>query len=161
MKHLKDILIAILIILILVGIDQLTKYLAFKHLEEGQIYKAIPHLFKFELHRNDGAAFSSLSGKLWLFYIITILALGAFGYLMKDCDFSLMPIYTISLCLIISGTIGNFIDRVIFSSVRDFLTFDFMNFAVFNFADMCLTIGVILLILDLLFGKTGKLWSKS
>lgn len=161
MKHLKDILISILIILILIGIDQLTKYLAFKNLDEGITYKAIPHLFKFTLVRNDGAAFSMLEGKQWFFYIITILALGGFGFLMKDVDIINMPIFTVSLCLIISGTIGNFIDRVIYSSVRDFLTFDFMNFAIFNFADMCLTIGMILLVIDFIFGKTGKLWTKA
>ena len=161
MKHLKDILISIAIIAVLIGIDQITKVIAFKHLEEGVTIKAIPHLFKFILVRNDGAAFSMLEGKQWLFYIITILALFGFGFLMKDCDFVKLPIYTISLCLVISGTIGNFIDRVIFGSVRDFVTFDFMSFAVFNFADMCLTVGVIMLIIDFIFGATGKLWTKS
>ena len=161
MKHLKDIIIAICIILALIGIDQLTKILAFNHLEEGVTVKAIPHLFKFSLTRNDGAAFSILEGKQWLFYVITVLALGGFGYLMKDCSFEAYPIYTVCLCLIISGTIGNFIDRVIYGSVRDFLTFDFMEFAIFNFADMCLTVGVIMLIIDFIFGATGKLWSKS
>ena len=161
MKHLKDVLIAVAIIVVLIGIDQLTKVLAFRHLEEGVTIKAIPHLFKFTLVRNNGAAFSLLEGKQWLFYIITILALGGFGYLMKDCDFEKLPIYTVCLCLIISGTLGNFIDRVIFGSVRDFVTFDFMEFAIFNFADMCLTVGVILFIIDFLFGATGKLWTKN
>ena len=161
MKHLKDILISVAIILALIGIDQLTKVIAFKHLEEGVTIKAIPHLFKFVLVRNDGAAFSMLEGKQWLFYIITILALFGFGFLMKDSDFTKLPIYTVCLCMIISGTIGNFIDRVNFGSVRDFVTFDFMSFAVFNFADICLTVGVIGLALDFIFGATGKLWTKS
>ena len=160
MRHLKDILISVGIILILIGIDQLTKFLAFKYIEEGVTVKAIPHLFKFTLVRNTGAAFSILEGKQWFFYVITVAALIGFGYLMKDCSLDKLPIYTVCLCMIISGTIGNFIDRVIFGSVRDFLTFDFMNFAIFNFADICLTVGVILIIIDFLFGETGKIWTK-
>ncbi|MGB4537335.1 MAG: signal peptidase II, partial [Bacilli bacterium] len=61
-----------------------------------------------------------------------------------------------------TGTLGNFIDRVLFDGmVRDFVTFDFISFPSFNFADMALTIGVILLAIDTLFGQTGALWTKS
>ncbi len=80
---------------------------------------------------------------------------------MKDVNFAKASIFTVSLCMIISGTIGNFIDRVLLGYVRDFLTFDFVNFAVFNFADVCLTVGVVLLIFDYIFGATGELWKKS
>lgn len=157
----RDILISIGIIILLIGIDQITKIVAFKYLSYGSTYKVIPGLFKMQLVNNSGAAFGILSGKMWLFHIITIAALFMFCYLMKDVSFNKAPIYTVALTMIVSGTIGNFIDRVLRGSVRDFLTFDFMNFAVFNFADMCLTIGVILLIIDYLFGVTGTLWTKN
>jgi len=160
MKH-RDIIISILIVITLLGIDQLTKVLAFKYLDYGTTYKVLPGIFKMQLVNNSGAAFGILEGKMWFFHIVTIVSLFIFGYLLKDVDLVKAPIYTVALTMIISGTIGNFIDRIYRGSVRDFLTFDFMNFATFNFADMCLTVGVILLIIDYLFGVTGTLWTKN
>lgn len=160
MKH-KDIFISLAIIIVLIAIDQITKIIAFKNLDYNMTYKCIPGLFKVQLVKNTGAAFGILSGKMWLFNIITIIALFAFAFLMKDISFSKASIYTASLCMIVAGTIGNFIDRVLLGYVRDFLTFDFVDFAVFNFADMCLTVGIIMLIADYLFGVTGEIWKKS
>lgn len=160
MKH-KDIFISIVIIIILIIIDQLTKLIAFKNLEYDVTYKCVPGLFKVQLVKNTGAAFGILSGKMWFFNIITVISLFIFAFLMKEVNFAKASIFTVSLCMIISGTIGNFIDRVLLGYVRDFFTFDFVNFAVFNFADVCLTVGVVLLIFDYIFGATGELWKKS
>ncbi|HQC74632.1 MAG TPA: signal peptidase II, partial [Bacilli bacterium] len=103
-----------------------------------------------------------LQGKLWFFIIITIVALGFLAYLAKDFDLKENAIFSASYILIVIGTIGNFIDRLFNNGlVRDFLTFDFMNFPSFNFADMCLTVGVFFLTLDILFGNTGVKWTKS
>ena len=55
------------------------------------------------------------------------------------------------MVLILSGAIGNFVDRILFGYVRDMFDFRLINFAVFNVADAALTIGTILLIADLLF----------
>jgi signal peptidase II len=77
---------------------------------------------------------------------------------MKDFDLKENTLYSVCLILIVSGTIGNFIDRIFLGYVRDFLTFDFISFPSFNFADMCMTIGVILLMFEILFGATGKKW---
>ncbi len=159
MKY-RDIFISIGIIILLIAIDQLTKIFAFKTLEYGVTYKCIPGLFRVELVHNTGAAFGILSGKMWVFNIITIIALFIFAFLMKNASFSKTPFFTVSLILIISGAIGNFIDRVCLGYVRDFLTFDFFNFAIFNFADMCLTIGIIMIICDFVFGFSGGIWTK-
>jgi signal peptidase II len=91
---------------------------------------------------------------------ITIIAVLFISYLAKDYDFFKRPIYSASLILVLNGTIGNFIDRMMFQKVRDFVTFDFIDFPSFNFADMCLTVGVIALSIDIIFGETGKLWTK-
>lgn len=154
----KRMIIGIILIVVGIVIDQLTKILSFKYLELNKTYKAVPG-FKFYLLENDGAAWGIFSGKMWLLIIITLLAFGFFVYLMKDFDLVENPIYSASLILIISGTFGNFIDRIFLGYVRDFLTFSFFNFPSFNFADMCLTIGVFFLTLDILFGETGVKWT--
>lgn len=147
-----------LIVIALIAIDQLTKVWAFKALPENEVIDCLKPLFKFEKIYNNGAIFGILSGKMWLFYIFTFIGLGIFGYLMRYADYQRFPFYTVGLLLMIAGTIGNFIDRIAFGQVRDFLTFGFFNFAVFNFADMCMTCGIIALMIDILFNDFGALW---
>lgn len=153
-------IIAIILIIVGIIIDQLTKFLAFKYLTEGIAYKGIPG-FDLTLHKNTGAAWGMFANKMWFLIIITFVAFGFFIYLMKDFDLKENSIYSASLILIIAGTFGNFIDRIFLGYVRDFIQFSFWtSFPVFNFADMCLTVGVIFLAIDILFGETGIRWSK-
>lgn len=156
----KKMLIGLLLITIGIIIDQVTKYASFKYLEFGPEYKCIPGLFKFSLVRNTGAAWGIFSNQIWVLIIITIIALGFMSYLAKDFDLKENPIFSASFILIVIGTIGNFIDRVYLGYVRDFVTFDFFSFPSFNFADMCLSIGVFFLTIDILFGETGVKWNK-
>ena len=151
-------LIGIALIILFIVIDQATKIIAFKYFTQMQTYKCLPGLFRISLVQNTGGAWGLLNGRMWILITITILSLGLFAYLMKDFDLKDNTMYSVCLILIISGTIGNFIDRIILGYVRDFLTFDFMSFPSFNFADMCMTIGVILLMIEILFGATGKRW---
>ena len=123
--------IYIAIILVLILIDQLTKVWAFKALPDNEVIDCLKPLFKFEKIYNNGAIFGILKGKMWLFYIITFVGLGLFCYLMRYADHVKYPFFTAGLLLMLAGTIGNFIDRVAFGQVRDFLTFGFFNFAVF------------------------------
>lgn len=62
----------------------------------------------------------------------------------------------LGLALVLSGAIGNLIDRVALGYVRDFIAFDFINFPVFNFADSCITVGAVLLVVSVLFTKSGR-----
>lgn len=151
-------IIYILIIIALIAIDQLTKVWAFKALPDNEAIDCLKPLFRFEKVYNNGAIFGILKGKMWLFYIFTAIGMAVFIYLMKYADYIKYPFYTAGLILMIAGTIGNFIDRVFFNEVRDFLTFGFFNFAVFNFADMCMTCGIIALCIDLLFNDFGGIW---
>ncbi|HRT69331.1 MAG TPA: signal peptidase II [Bacilli bacterium] len=154
----RTMIIGILLIALFIVLDQITKAVAFKYFTLLQTYKCLPGLFRISLVENTGGAWGIFSGKLWFFIIITILSLGIFAYLMKDFDLKENTLYSVCLILIVSGTIGNFIDRIFLGYVRDFLTFDFISFPSFNFADMCMTIGVILLMFEILFGVTGKKW---
>lgn len=153
----KDIIIGISIMILLVLIDQLTKIWVVKTFEEQKQVKVIPKIINFKYTKNEGGAFSIFSGNLAFFIIITIIALIFFGYLMKDFNLINKPFYSVSLILIIAGTIGNFIDRISRGSVVDFIEFAFWpKFAIFNFADMCLTVGVIVMMGALLIGDMVK-----
>lgn len=150
----KHMIIGIGLVIIGILIDQITKMLAikyFKHLSEPVV--GIKGIINLTYVENTGGAFGMLSGKLWLFILITIAALGFFGYLMKDFNLKENAIYSSSLILIIIGTIGNFIDRIFRGYVVDFLEFAFWkSFAVFNFADMCITVGVAFMMGGIIFG---------
>ena len=168
----KKILIYAGIIVFLLFIDQISKYLTFKYLGnvksmadysfylKGGVTNVdcIPHLIDFRLLTNDGAMFGFLSGKKVLFIIVTIIGLGLFGYMLKSGDIIKYPFYTIGLLLCFSGALGNFIDRIIIGQVRDFITFGFMNFASFNFADMCMCVGIGMIFIDVLFGDVTEIW---
>ncbi len=154
-KVIKNMLFGLLIVIILIAIDQITKAIVRSHFERvGQSIKVIGNFFKLTYVQNQGGAWGILSGKKWFFIIITILALFIFGYFMKDFDLKNKTLYSLGLALMVGGTIGNFIDRLFFDYVTDFLDFVFFgwDFPVFNFADICLTIGVVLLLIHVLLG---------
>lgn len=157
-ERLKRMYIGIIIILGLIGIDQVTKFVARKYLMPKGSVTVIKGFFNFTYVENRGGAWGTLSGKYWFFIIITIIALGVLGYLFKDFNLKNNTVYSIGLCLLLAGTLGNFIDRIIFKYVTDFLDFTFFgyDFPVFNVADMCLTCGVILIIIKVLFLTKGE-----
>lgn len=152
-ERLKKMCLGIIIILGLIGIDQITKFIARKYLLPKGSVTIIKNFFDFTYVENRGGAWGSLSGKYWFFIAITIVALGVLTYLFKDFDLTSNKVYSIGLCFLVAGTLGNFIDRIIFKYVTDFLDFNFFgyDFPVFNVADICLTCGVILMIIKVLF----------
>ena len=154
----KKMIWAFVIIICCIGVDQITKIIARTYLQPKETITVIKNFFSFTYVENKGGAWGIFGGNLWLFIIITIGALGAMFYLLKDFDIKGNPLYSISLALIIAGAIGNFIDRIIFKYVTDFLDFYIFgyDFPVFNFADICITIGVALLIIKLIFFSKGE-----
>lgn len=132
----------------LVVVDQLVKAWVVAHIAVGETVAFLPGLALTHL-QNDGAAFSILRGQQWFFYLITVVSLIVVYWLWRDAGTS--RFYKLSLALILAGTIGNFIDRVRFGSVTDMFETTFMNFAIFNVADACLTVGVIMVVIYLLF----------
>jgi len=148
---LKHVLIGIATILI----DQITKIAAASSLSSGSI-TMIPGFFRFTYAENSGAAWSMLEGKMWFFYIITVIALIAMVMFYRnqaDSD----ELIKVSLVLMMAGTIGNFIDRLCFQHVRDFLDFTIFgyDFPIFNVADIALCIGVFLIIVDVMLENSG------
>ena len=90
---LKELLIYIGIIIAFVVIDQLSKFLVFKYFTPYESYKCIPHIVRFDLLYNQGAVFGVLQGKRVLFFIVTAIGLGVFGYLLKYGSMKDYPFY--------------------------------------------------------------------
>ena len=104
----------------------------------------------FTLVHNTGAAFGIGSQSTWLFIIIaSVIVIGIIFWLCISKN--LKPGLVIALSLLAAGGIGNVVDRVIFGYVVDFIEFNFIEFPVFNVADICVTVGVILLFIQVLF----------
>lgn len=130
-------------------IDQVTKFAAAAFLSLHQRMTIIPGFFHLTYVENSGAAWSMLEGKMWFFYIISVIALVAMVMFYRNQDQDNAWIQ-MALVLMIAGTAGNFIDRLCFQYVRDFLDFIILgyDFPVFNIADSALCIGVFLIIAD-------------
>ena len=136
-------------ILLLIALDQAVKWYVVKAIPLGGMRIFIPKVVSLTYLKNSGAAFSMLENQQWFFAIITLIAMGAaFVYLYRHIKGSIWLL--LGLTLIISGGIGNFIDRVRQGFVVDMFHLDFMNFAIFNVADIYLTVGVGLLLIYLL-----------
>ena len=146
MKRKVSIFISILLLILL---DQAVKGYVIKEIPLGGMRRFIPKVVSLTYLKNSGAAFSMLENQQWFFTIITLIAMGAaFVYLYRHIKGSIWLL--LGLTLIISGGIGNFIDRLRQGFVVDMFHLDFMNFAIFNVADIYLTVGVGLLLIYLL-----------
>lgn len=143
--------LAILIVLGLVGIDQLIKFEVVSTIALGSSRILIPKVLALTNLHNDGAAWSMLAGKQTFFIIITILAIIVIGYFLYR--YRQNTAMLIGLSFILAGAIGNFIDRLWQGYVVDMFEILFINFPIFNFADSCLTIGVIWLIICIIREK--------
>ena len=121
----------------LVGIDQLIKLWAVQVLQPVGAMPLIPHVVELRFVLNQGMAFSLLSGKQ-LFLIV------AYGLFFRSRGKRLQQA---ALVLVLGGGIGNLIDRVLNGEVVDYINLLFMRFAVFNFADICVCVGVALWVL--------------
>lgn len=141
----------ILILISIIAVDQLTKFWATNALQSHTI-EVIPDFFRLLYVENDGAAWSMLSGKMWVFYVVTIIYLVFFSYyLFKKTTIN--SLLRLSIIFIIAGTLGNFIDRLRLKYVVDFISFNIFgyDFPVFNVADMAIVLGAIGLIIYTLF----------
>ena len=108
--------------------------------------------FVFSYLRNSGAAWGMLSGKINLFLVFTVIVMLIVTYVIINLPATRKYTPLLITCtLLVSGAVGNFIDRVRFGYVRDFIYFKLINFPVFNVADCYVTVSVVLLIILILF----------
>lgn len=145
--------------IILVIIDQLLKQIISRTLSLYDKIEVIPNFFSITYTKNDGGAWSILSGNRILFIAVALLCLiFIYEYFLKGKTFSCFEIVMYSL--LIGGILGNLMDRIFYGYVIDYLSFIIFSypFPVFNLADTCIVIGVILLIYEILRGeKYGKI----
>jgi len=157
--------VAALTTLLGVGLDQLTKYIVVHQIPFHGEIPVIPGFFNLVYIRNKGAAFGFLSGSEHgfaptLFLILTVVATGFVVYLLYRNINENWSI-TISISLILGGALGNLIDRVRSGSVVDFLDVyvKTTHWPSFNLADSFITVGGILLLVNLLFSPQAFLGS--
>ena len=148
----------IIISIISFFIDQITKLIIDTYLHYGDTISIIKGFFYLTRTTNTGAAFSMLEGKTVLFLIISVITIIVLFKYIKS--FKNKLINNLAFGLIIGGIIGNFFDRLIFSYVRDFIRVDIFsyNFPIFNIADSCIVIGVILLCISIIRGGEDELF---
>ncbi len=149
---------SILFVILLVVLDQASKiYLTLVNKTSPIDLEVIRGFFRITYTCNDGAAFSILKGKRVFFIIMTIIVIFLIVYYLLKNKVYWVEKY--SLLLIISGAVGNLIDRIMYGYVIDFLDFIIFgyDFPVFNIADSFITIGAIGLIISILFlNKEGE-----
>ena len=137
--------ISLAIIAVLTVIDRLTKYAAVMTVKVSGPKEFLFGLFQFSYVENTGAAFSMFSDKTELLSVLTaILIVAALVVLIRKMLKS--KILNAALVLVISGGLGNLIDRIAYGYVIDFIEPMFIQFAVFNFADCCITVGAFIVI---------------
>ena len=149
-------MIYIVLILILVGADQLSKYLIDTTMFEGETLPFITNFFHITYVKNRGIAFGLFQGKLDIIGIATIIAIVAIAYYLYKERNKLSLVEKMGFIYILAGAIGNMIDRVFRGYVIDMIDFRGIWSFIFNLADVWINIGVIFIILDQLFRKNRK-----
>ena len=133
-SSIKTIMIDIFCMIILIAIDQFTKYLAVIFLKDKPAFPLINGVLELNYLENRGAAFGVI---IFVLY--------------KTPQEKKYNAFHAQLVCIAAGAVGNMIDRIRLDYVVDFIYFSCINFPIFNFADMCVTIGTIVLVILILF----------
>ena len=138
------------IIVAILVVDLVPKYLFDAKLAGGDSVTVIPYLFNFRIVHNYGAAWGMLAGKQVFLIVLTFIFLGIFiFYYIKEKNKSWL--LNVTFGFLFAGCLGNLYDRLIFGYVRDMIEFDFWkSFPIFNFADVALSVGVVLLVVYLI-----------
>lgn len=130
----------IILTVALVALDQLVKFLVLKNIAPGAHVPFIPHILELTYVENTGAAFSLFEEHTWILALISlVMSLILAAALWKN--FFRHPVGKVTLTLLLAGAVGNLIDRVFRGYVVDMFNVLFMNFAVFNVADICVVVG--------------------
>ena len=134
-------------------IDQAVKYWATANIVLNTGTKEfIPGFIQFTNIHNTGAAFSILEGARWFFVILCLVFVALIVYVLIT-DIISAPGARWMAVIVMAGAIGNCIDRLICGYVVDMIEFEFMNFPVFNVADIYITVGAVLFVLFTLLEK--------
>lgn len=148
MKYLK----ALIGTVILVILDQWSKYMVLNHIRPVGSIPVIENVLSLTYHENRGAVWGIMQGQIPLLivttFIIFIAVLYVYSRIPQTKKYTWLRLTSI---LVISGAVGNFIDRAFRHYVVDFIYFELIDFPIFNVADMYVVIGAALLILTVIF----------
>lgn len=148
-KTILTIIVEVLLILVFVSVDLLTKTFIYEPINAGAPdIVLINNILKFTAVQNTGASFGIFKGNAIILAIISLIIIIVVFIIQM---FSLTKLkdktFRFGLILIVAGGIGNIVDRFLLGHVRDFIYFELIYFPVFNIADSCLTIGCVLIII--------------
>ena len=144
-KRITHYIMALVSIVVLVLLDQITKHLVVLHLKDRSAYVLIKDVFQLEYLENRGAAFGVLQNQRVLLITIAVI----WFYHKVPIEHKYLPL-RICAVLILSGAFGNCIDRIRLNYVVDFLYFKLINFPIFNVADIYVTVAAFLLVILIL-----------
>ncbi len=133
----------VLVSLVIVLLDQLTKGLVRHNMQTGESIPLLNNFLHLTYVQNAGAGFGILQGQQVLFIVLSVIVLGGIAYYYKRIPDIVS--YNVVTAMLIGGTIGNLVDRIFLGYVVDFL--DFRIWPVFNVADSCLTIAIVIMII--------------
>lgn len=147
-------LVAFIISIVIIIIDQVTKFCLY-----GMSCSLIGDFLWLESTLNTGASFGMLKNGTVFFIIFSIPMTALMIWLIVSKKYDYGKFFKITLGVLLGGTIGNLIDRIFFAGVRDFIYFKSINFAIFNVADIAITVATIMLVVFLfleMFKKKGE-----
>lgn len=142
-----------------IAVDQITKIIVSANMQLNDTLPIIKDVLHITYIRNEGAAFGMLSNHRWIFMTASAIAIVALCvYLFRfSKDTKLIKV---GIALIISGGIGNMIDRTVLGYVVDMIDFRLINFYVFNVADACVSVGAAVLILGIILNEVRSIKAK-
>ena len=152
-KQNTNIILVVILVSVLLGIDLLLKYLVSTYLTTVNI---IDNFFSLTYVLNDGAAFSLFASRIYLLILIAIICLFFIIYELKNnLDDRVL---SIGYSLVLAGLLGNFLDRLIDGYIIDYLSFKILgyNYPIFNFADILIVVGIIVVIIKEILKERGK-----
>lgn len=142
------------IVAILIGLDQIIKYWALNYLQVVESIPVINNIFNLTYVENRGAAFGMLQNNQTIFIVVAAVA-SCYGLYYLHTK-KMNNIGKIGILLVISGAIGNLIDRVRLGFVVDYLDFHIIWNYVFNLADCFVVVGTILLCIYIITSEEDK-----
>ena len=147
--------IAVAVGIVLAIADQIIKFFVSTNLKEIGSVSVIDNLLSFTYVENNGVAFGRFAGNRWVFVVLTTALIAAILiYMFKKKPKS--KLFYASVALVVGGGIGNLIDRIFYGYVIDYISLSFFP-PVCNFADYCITVGTVLLMVYVLFfSEVGK-----
>jgi signal peptidase II len=141
-KNMKKKIILAVASIAIIMLDQISKLIMI-----DKNINILPQVLSFSYTQNTGVAFGLISNNIIFVIIFNIVILGIIIKFLKENNDNIDYTVLVSLILILSGGIGNLIDRILRGYVVDFIKFDFINFPIFNVADISITLGIFILVI--------------